>query len=387
MLAITEANVSKLDNIRRRPDRDQVKAGRATKILVVDQHFLIREALRSVLKQLKDDATILEAVAASQAMQIVAEHTDIGFVLLELDLPDRDGFSVLRELRERHPGISVVVFSARRDRDSVARALGLGALGFIPKSEERKVLLSALELVFAGGVYIPPEILMRDESSVSRPNAACGFGNGTRPTETRPADLGLSGRQLDVLRLMMQGKTNKGICRALNLAEPTVKNHVTAILKALKVTNRTEAVIAVSELGWEWPFVRANGSAHGVQFSKNTGQKRRNHVAFLWKISSHNFASSLLQARDFQFDIEESALSIALDDRRQSRYALKLVSSRANDLDAVIFRIVADQLAPVGGQTDIELEAVATMLQRQIERGKCVLGDTVGRARSAVAEK
>jgi len=68
-----------------------------------------------------------------------------------------------------------------------------------------------------------------------------------------PADLGLTDRQLDVLALMMQGKNNKSICRTLNLAEPTVKNHVTAILKALKVTNRTEAVIAVNELGWKLP--------------------------------------------------------------------------------------------------------------------------------------
>jgi DNA-binding NarL/FixJ family response regulator len=265
MLAITEANVSKLDGMRRRSGGDRTDARRGTKILVVDDHFLIREALRSVLKELKGEAKILEAVAASQAMQIVAEHTDISFVLLELDLPDRDGLSVLGDLRARHPDISVVVVSARQDRDSVTKALGLGALGFIPKSEGRKVLLSALELVFAGGTYIPPEFLLRDAPCTSSTKPACRTrnGNAMRPAGTKPSDLGLGGRQLDVLQLMMQGKTNKGICRALNLAEPTVKNHVTAILKALKVTNRTEAVIAVGELGWEWPFVRANGHANG----------------------------------------------------------------------------------------------------------------------------
>ncbi len=110
-------------------------------------------------------------------------------------------------------------------------------------------MLSALQLVFAGGTYIPPEILVRDEPSArhdEKPPVA------NRPTVS-PADLGLTERQLDVLSLMMQGKSNKAICRVLNLAEPTVKNHVTAILKALGVSNRTEAVIAVGELGWKLP--------------------------------------------------------------------------------------------------------------------------------------
>ena len=75
-----------------------------------------------------------------------------------------------------------------------------------------------------------------------------------------PADLGLTGRQLDVLALMMQGKSNKAICRVLDLAEPTVKNHVTAILKGLRVTNRTEAVIAVGELGWQLPLAESRQS-------------------------------------------------------------------------------------------------------------------------------
>src|SRR5262245_49988680 len=134
MLAITEANVVKLDTGWRASGRDQVEARNSAKILIVDDHFLIREALRSVLQVLNGDATVLEAMNASQALKILSEHTDIGFVFLEVDLPDRDGFSILSELHARHPGISVVVLSARQDRNSVARALDLGAFGFIPKS-------------------------------------------------------------------------------------------------------------------------------------------------------------------------------------------------------------------------------------------------------------
>ena len=219
-------------------------------ILVVDDHVLIREALRGVLKEVKSDAIVFEASNCSQAMQVIAEHPGLKLILLDLNLPDRDGFSVLTELGERYPTISVVVLSAQQDRGSVVRALDLGALGFIPKSGQREVMLSALQLVSAGGIYIPPEILARDEPSPrdDKPPAA------NQPTVS-PADLGLTERQVDVLSLIMQGKSNKAICRVLNLAEPTVKNHVTAILKALGVSNRTEAVIAVSALGWKLPPV------------------------------------------------------------------------------------------------------------------------------------
>jgi DNA-binding NarL/FixJ family response regulator len=222
------------------------------KILVVDDHALIREALRGVLKEIKDDAAVLEAPNCGKAMQLIAEHPDIGLVLLDLGLPDRDGFSVLAELREHYPAMAVVVLSAQQDRTSVVKALDLGALGFIPKSGQRAVMLSALQLVFAGGTYIPPEILARDETSPLPPGAK---PPGADRPRVSPADLGLTDRQLEVLAVVMQGKPNKVICRELNLAEPTVKNHVTAILKALGVSNRTEAVIAVRELGWELPPV------------------------------------------------------------------------------------------------------------------------------------
>ena len=254
MLAINEANVSKLDAGPWHSEHRQAERQCLTKILLVDGHFLIREALRGVLKRLKSNATILEAVSGHQAMQLVSEHADIRLVLLELNLPDRDGFSVLGELRERHPAISVVVLSTRQDGDSVARALDLGALGFIPKSGQREVMLSALELVLAGGVYIPPEILLREQRPLISPKLAW-VASSTRAV--RPADLGLTDRQVNVLGLMMTGKSNKAISRELDLALPTVKNHVTAIFKAIKVTNRTEAVIAIGNLGLTW----ATGSA------------------------------------------------------------------------------------------------------------------------------
>jgi DNA-binding NarL/FixJ family response regulator len=215
------------------------------KILLVDDHALIREALRGVLKELIDDPIILEGSDCRQAMRLIEAHPDLHLILLDLNLPDRDGFAMLADVRKRYATISLVVLSASRDRETVIKALDLGALGFIPKSAPRDVMVNALRLVFGGGIYIPPEALGRSEPK-------------QQPVTERPvspADLGFTDRQMEVLALMMQGKSNKAISRVLDVAEPTVKHHVTAILRALKVANRTEAVVAAGSLGWQLPRV------------------------------------------------------------------------------------------------------------------------------------
>ena len=215
------------------------------KILLVGNHFLIREALRGVLKELKNDAVVLEALDGQEAMRLLSEQAYMSLVVLDLDLPD--GLSALGELREQHPAIPVVIISGAQDYNIIIRALNLGARGFILKSEQHQIMLSALELVFAGGIYIPREVLVVESFSALKTGASRCAANG-RPRKL--AELGLTGRQLDVLRAMMKGKCNKAICRELNLAEPTVKNHVTAILRQLGVRNRVEAVVTVGALGW-----------------------------------------------------------------------------------------------------------------------------------------
>jgi DNA-binding NarL/FixJ family response regulator len=215
------------------------------KILVVDDHVLIRQAMHGMLRKLRRDAIVLEAPNSEKAMQVIVEHPDVDLILLDLSLPDRDGFSVLTDLRERFPSIAVVVVSAVHDPGNVRKALDLGALGYIPKSAQGDVILSALRLVISGGIYVPPEILTRNSSPAVAERGR--FGGVSSSSDY----MGLTDRQLEVLGLMMQGKSNKTICRILELAEPTVKNHVTAILKTLNVTNRTEAVVAANDLGWK----------------------------------------------------------------------------------------------------------------------------------------
>lgn len=216
------------------------------KALVVDDHVLIREAVRGVLIELMADAAIIDASNSQQAMRRIEENPDLELILLDLKLPDGSGFEVLSSLRARYPAISVVILSASSDRDDIARALELGAVGFIPKSAQREVMLSALKLILSGGVYVPPEILHSQQAPYEPSQTAASERSSRPPSAT---EIGLTSRQMEVLALMMQGKSNKAICRVLDLAEPTVKNHVTAVLKALKVSNRTEAVIAAGTLG------------------------------------------------------------------------------------------------------------------------------------------
>jgi DNA-binding NarL/FixJ family response regulator len=222
------------------------------KILVVDDHVLIRDALREILRELKNDAVVLETSDCRRTIRLVEENPDLDLILLDLTLPDGSGLSMLAKLRKRHPSVGIVVLSAYHDQLNVAKALELGAVGFIPKSAERAVMLSALQLIMSGGIYVPPEIL----AGKNRPLPQFPKRTLIQSTDLQPAELGLTSRQLEVLALMMQGCSNKTICRLLHLAEPTVKNHVSAVLKTLKVMTRTEAVVAVSELGWQLKLPR-----------------------------------------------------------------------------------------------------------------------------------
>ncbi|MDP2241020.1 MAG: response regulator transcription factor [Burkholderiales bacterium] len=221
------------------------------KILVVDDHPLIREALRQVLKALDQNIELLEAANAKEAFEHAGACPDIQLILLDLTLPGSDGFTALRELREQHPSVPVVVLSGSDQPDTVIRALDEGAMGFIPKTSNSDVLVGALRLVLSGGVYLPPALLRQTTATTPSRDKA------VRPTHYR--DIGLTGRQAQVLALLVQGKPNKLICRDLNLAEGTVKIHVTAILKALGVANRTQAVIEVGRLG-----LKLDGMATGL---------------------------------------------------------------------------------------------------------------------------
>lgn len=216
------------------------------KILVVDDHPLILEALHHVLQQLDKTVEVSDARTADDGRRLVAAHPDADLLLLDLTLPGADGFTLLTELRTAHPAVPVVVLSASDRREDVIRAIDLGAMGFIPKTSSNQIMLQALRLVLSGAVYVPPAALAIRDAAAAAPAAKTAQAHAGPAITAR--DLGLTARQVQVLALILKGKPNKVICRELGLAEGTVKIHVAAILRALGVSTRTQAVIKAVQL-------------------------------------------------------------------------------------------------------------------------------------------
>jgi DNA-binding NarL/FixJ family response regulator len=204
-----------------------------TSVVIADDHPMVRDALARVVGQLYADARVLEAGDFAAVLGCLGSATP-DLVLIDLNMPGMDGLDGLRRLREAFPALVIVVASGQDDPATIRAALANGANGFIPKIDPPDLLLQALRVVRAGGIYIPARSLGDARASVVGPG---------------PNASGLTARQLDVLRLLMKGEPNKVIGRQLGLTEGTVKIHIAAILRALQARNRTEAVIRARELG------------------------------------------------------------------------------------------------------------------------------------------
>ena len=213
------------------------------KLLVVDDHPLLREAVQGVVTRLEPGAVALGAQDSERGFAIADAEPDLDLVLLDLNLPGLAGIPALKAWRRRYPEVPVVVLSSADDRPTVLAAIAAGAAGFIPKSSPNEVLLGALRLVLAGGKYLPPEAL----APVAGPGARAARVATGRDSSLKT--LGLTDRQAQVLKLLAAGKSNKLICRELDLAERTVKAHISAVFRALGVTSRTQAALAAAKLG------------------------------------------------------------------------------------------------------------------------------------------
>ena len=203
------------------------------KILVVDDHPLIQQALAHALPALGAPVEVLAAIDREQTRTALARHPDCALVLLDLTLPGAHGLDLLGELRRDYPRLPIVVLSATHDRATVGSAMAAGAHGYIAKTSSPAELIDAVRTVLDGGVSVT--------SDFARSSASIGGVSGEI--------LGLTQRQADVLRLLIQGKPNKLICRDLRLSEGTVKVHVSAILKALNVRSRAQAIAELSRRG------------------------------------------------------------------------------------------------------------------------------------------
>lgn len=215
------------------------------KVLIVDQQPLILAALKAIIEGIQAGLHVSTATAADQARSVLVREPEHDLVLLDLELDDTPGFTLLAEWRDAYPELPVVVMSRADRAEDVVKAIDLGAMGFLPKRLSTAALADALKLVLAGGVYVPPV------GATATATAAPELPRepGTVPLDAIPYDkLGITPRQADVLAMLLQGRSNKDIARRLDLSVETVKDHVGAVLRALGVTSRTQAVLAVSEL-------------------------------------------------------------------------------------------------------------------------------------------
>ena len=235
------------------------------KIVTVDDHALIREGLKAILMSLEERPTILEAADGASLKELLAKDSDLDLILLDVQLPDCDGLELLAELVRTHIRVPVIVLSAEHETETITRALQIGAVGFVPKTSINKVLISAIRLVLAGGIYVPPEAVLQGRSA-SRSEAAAVHSDsaGEAQAAVAPAERGhhrsnrplaaLTERQWEVLWLLLEGLSNKQICRALDLAEATVKVHVRAILRELGARSRAEAIVVAGRIGIQRPI-------------------------------------------------------------------------------------------------------------------------------------
>jgi len=205
-------------------------------ILIVDDYDLFREGLVKILQECFHGVTISEAYSVASATTITQQHhQSFDLVLLDHELPDGLGVDLLAEFRHEYPHLTVAILSAWEDSELMQHALQLGALGYIPKNTPMPVMLGAIQLILAGGLYIPPNLFSFLPEGLSK----------AKPQVRKKGRL--TERQIEVLTLLRAGLSNKMIARELSISEATVKAHVTIILRSCGVSSRTQLLTEKKE--------------------------------------------------------------------------------------------------------------------------------------------
>lgn len=202
------------------------------KILIVDDHALFRQGMTYILNEMNPDVSILEASTSDQAIKIAQGDPNISLILMDLSMPDMDGIDAMRVIQTKAPTIPIVMLTASESLLDMKQALDSGAMGYIAKSVTASIMISAIKLVLSGGIYIPPAMVSVKQSAVQQ-----------------RTQYQLTPRQTEVLKLLLDGQSNKQAANNLNLSESTVKAHIAAIFKVLNVANRTQAALAAKRAG------------------------------------------------------------------------------------------------------------------------------------------
>lgn len=206
------------------------------RILVADDHNLVRDGLKPFLYELDADATILDAANLDDALTAARGVDSLDLVLLDLKMPGMNGLQGVEQMRRLHPTAPVVILSGHVERDDVLAAVRAGASGYIPKTISGTALINALRLVLAGEAYLPPSILLEGGPSERKLPAS--------PLAT------LSVREREILGYLIEGQTNKEIARRLDLQEITIKIHLRNVYRKIGAVNRAQAVRIAMTAGW-----------------------------------------------------------------------------------------------------------------------------------------
>lgn len=216
------------------------------RVVIADDHALVRGGIAMLLRVLNSDCEVLETNGYEQTLSLLSETDNIDLVLFDLFMPGVRGIDDVRHICQTWPDVPIVLVTVEEDINTIHQALKAGVSGYIPKSSTPEVTMSAIRLVMSGGIYLPPSAIRASDADLGQGQ----FSDPRRPADQAAADLKgiLTKRQIEVLDLMILGKSNKAIAEALGLTPGTVKIHMSRIFKVLKVSNRTEAARKYSGL-------------------------------------------------------------------------------------------------------------------------------------------
>jgi DNA-binding NarL/FixJ family response regulator len=205
------------------------------KALITDEQSLFRDGLSLRLKQIKEDIEIIQSSDLLDMQKILAKDKDIDFLILDIDMADINGLEIINKIKQLNSNVKIITISSSEDTKNIKKILSLDVKGYIPKKLDSNILSGALKLILDGGTYIPPAML----------------NNATYTNVNNNITLkkNLTNRQSQVLDLIAQGKSNKQIAYDMGVSEATVKLHINALLRSLKVNNRTQAVITAQKMG------------------------------------------------------------------------------------------------------------------------------------------
>jgi two-component system, NarL family, response regulator DegU len=220
-----------------------------TKIAIIDDHQLFREGVKRILEFEKTFQVVAEGDDGSEALKIVEEvHPDV--VIMDINMPHVNGVEATRRLVEKYPQAKVIILSIHDDENYVTHALQTGASGYLLKEMDADTLVEAVRVVSDGGSYLHPKVthsLVREFRRLS--NQEANHSNFQTIEIRRPLHL-LTRRECEVLQMLADGKSNRGIGEALFISEKTVKNHVSNLLQKMNVNDRTQAVVVAIKNGW-----------------------------------------------------------------------------------------------------------------------------------------